>query len=332
MFHRPFWMGILCLMGLNHIAGNLLAALADPPPTAEKRRLIELSQQIRWQQGPGRFAVGSQATIQLPRGFQITDHAGAQIYMEIQGNPSNSSYQSIVTLTENPFVDFLVFMYDNSGKVDDSDANSIDANELLDQLRANTIAGNVQRKQAGQESLFVDGWIIPPHYNTAAKRLEWAYRMHSEKVYGNANWDTRILGRHGVMSVKLVASPDQIESILPGVNQLLQGFSFNTGSDYAAWRSGDKVAAFGVAALVTGSTTAVATKLGFFQKFGLFLAKFFYVIVAGLGAVFWRFFGGSSKRMSETDPLKAGTPDLTLPPRPALPAPRSPDSERAGGA
>lgn len=289
--------------------------------TPEQQRFLERYRQIRWQQGPGRFAVGSQATIQLPQGFQITDLAGASIYLSLHGNPSDSSLQSVVTKADDPITTFLVFTYADIGKVDDSDASSINADELLNQIRANTIATNELRKQAGQEQLFVDGWIIPPRYNTTTKRLEWACRSHSESGEPGANWDTRILGRSGVMSVKLVAPPEQIESLLPVINGLLQGFSYTHGNDYASWRSGDKVAAFGVAALVTGSTTAVAVKLGLFQKLWLFIAKFFYVIVPVLGGLCWRFLGGQPKKTASTKPSTGNPGSSSTPPWPALPPP-----------
>jgi uncharacterized membrane-anchored protein len=324
MFSSRLWIWIVLLACMNGVAQ------AGPPLTPEEQRVMERYQRIRWQQGEGLYSIGSQATIRLPRGFQLADPAGAQDYMELNGNPPDPNCLGIVTLTDNPFTWFLVFTYTDTGRVDESDASSINPDELLKQIRDNTIVANEQRKRAAQEQLFVDGWITPPRYNTSTKRLEWACRMHSENGHLNANWDTRILGRHGVMSVKLVAPPDQIESLLPMVNGLLQGVAFKAGQDYASWQQGDKVAAFGMAALVTGSTTAVAAKLGFFQKFGLFIAKFFYVIVAAVGAVFWRFFGGSSDSATSADPLKAGNADSPFPPRPGLPAPSPQESEKAG--
>ncbi|ADG66920.1 Uncharacterized membrane-anchored protein-like protein [Planctopirus limnophila DSM 3776] len=332
MLQHRFWFTVVCILVFSGLPERLIAAPADPPLTPEQRRILERFQQISWQKGPGRFAVGPQATIQIPDGFQITNSAGAQIYMELSGNPPSANIQSVVTFTEEPFGFYLIFSYEDSGKVDDRDASNLNADELLKQLRENTNAGNAHRKQLGLEPLYIDRWIIPPRYNSTTKQLEWALRGHSESGNPVANWDTRILGRYGMMSVKLVmTNPDEIESVIPGVNQLLQGFSFNAGSDYASWQPGDKVAALGVTALVAGSTTAVAAKLGFFQKMGVFIFKYIYLILAALGAVGARFLGKSASNSSPSDSV-AMNRDSALPRPPTLPGPRprtpqSPDNQ-----
>ncbi len=322
MWQIRFWFTVVCILVFSGLPERLIAAPADPPLTSEQRRILERFQQISWQKGPGRFAVGPQATIQIPEGFQITNSAGAQIYVELNGNPPSADIQSVVTLTEEPFGLYLIFYYEDSGKVDDRDASTLNPEVILTQLRENTITGNTNRKQLGLEPLYIDRWIVPPRYNSTTKQLEWALRGHSESGNPIANWDTKILGRYGMMSVKLVmTNPDEIESVIPGVNQLLQGFSFNAGSDYASWQPGDKVAALGVTALVAGSTTAVAAKLGFFQKLGVFIFKYIYLILAAFGAIGARFIGKAASTSSTSDP-GVKNHDSALPRPPALPGPR----------
>ena len=66
---------------------------------------------------------------------------------------------------------------------------------------------------------------------------------------------------------------------------LLDGFSYNPGATYAEYKSGDKLAAYGLAALVTGGAAAAVAKgagKGLFKAIGLgilalfaFFGKFF---------------------------------------------------------
>jgi len=75
----------------------------------------------------------------------------------------------------------------------------------------------------------------------------------------------------------LVVSPDKLEAGVADLRKLLNDFEFNAGERYAEFREGDKVAEYGLAALVVGGAAAVAAKTGFWK-----------VIVAGLAAS-WKF-------------------------------------------
>ena len=67
------------------------------------------------------------------------------------------------------------------------------------------------------------------------------------------------------------------------------------GSKYSEWRSGDKVAQYGLTGLITGGLVVGAAKLGILSKLGVVIAKFAKVIIVGilaLGAAIAKFFKG----------------------------------------
>jgi len=64
----------------------------------------------------------------------------------------------------------------------------------------------------------------------------------------------------------------------PSSSRTLAGYRFNSGDTYSEFKSGDKVATYGLAALIVGGGAAVAAKSGLLK----FLGKFIWV---GLGAV-----------------------------------------------
>ena len=102
------------------------------------------------------------------------------------------------------------------------------------------------------------------------------------------NYNTRLLGRRGVMEVQLVVDPDKLSTSLPEFKQLLKGFQFKTGEKYAEYRQGDKLATYGLAALVTGGAVAVAAKTGLLTAAILFFKKFAkLLVVAVLAALGW---------------------------------------------
>ena len=129
------------------------------------------------------------------------------------------------------------------------------------------------------------GWEMKPRYDETTHNLEWAIRGESEGK-PVVNFNTRLLGRKGVMRVTLVEDPSALEATLPLFKQALGGFSYKEGSRYAEFRSGDKVAKYGLSALVVGGAAAVAAKSGLLKG----LWKLIVAAVAGGAAFLKRIF------------------------------------------
>jgi uncharacterized membrane-anchored protein len=127
---------------------------------------------------------------------------------------------------------------------------------------------------------------MPPRYNPITHNLEWAINCEDQGETV-VNYQTRILGRGGVMRVVLVGSPSELPTAMPQYRTLLSQFAYKPGSTYAEFRQGDKVAEYGLSALILGGATAVAVKSGAAK----WLVK---AIIAGfvaIGAFFKRLFG-----------------------------------------
>src|SRR5258706_13700598 len=118
-------------------------------------------------------------------------------------------------------------------------------------------------------------WAGPPGYNRGTRRLEWAILLQTGDRR-NANYLTKILGRRGHTTVVLAGNLDDLTADEADLNSVLGGYSFNAGETYADWRQGDKVAEYGLAALILGGAAAVATKKGF------------WAILAGVFAAAWK--------------------------------------------
>ena len=78
------------------------------------------------------------------------------------------------------------------------------------------------------------------------------------------------------MEVVLVARPEDISDAIVDLKDKLNGFEFDSGEKYTEFKQGDKVAEYGLAALILGGAAAVATKKGF------------WAVLAGLFAGFWK--------------------------------------------
>src|SRR5215472_14705294 len=142
---------------------------------------------------------------------------------------------------------------------------------------------------------------MPPTYDTNTHNLEWAIRAASEG-HQILNYNTRLLGRKGVMEVVLVVDPENLSETLPAFRKALAGYSFQTGQRYAEYRSGDKVAKYGLAALVVGGAGVAAVKLGLFAWLAVLFKKgaklvivAFVAVVAFFKRLLAKVFGGKSQ-------------------------------------
>jgi len=238
----------------------------------------ETQNPIEWQSGPLTGALGTVAEVQVPEGYVFAEAKEARRLLEMMGNPTSGSELGVIMPKvgddEEPW--FVFFEFEPVGYVKDDEKESLDAAALLSSIKEGNAAANKERKERGWTTLDITGWEVPPFYNAQTNNLEWAIRGESEG-HGVVNYSTRLLGRKGVMRVDLVLSPEQLAPVKAAYASLLPNFSFKSGEKYAEYRAGDKIAAYGLAALVAGGAGALAVKTGL-------LAKLWKLIVAGVVA------------------------------------------------
>ena len=187
----------------------------------------------------------------------------------------------------------VVVTYSDDGFVSDEDAAKIDYDDLLKEMKDADKEDNEARKEAGYSAIELVGWAEPPHYDAANKKLYWAKELRSEGSDHNVvNYDIRVLGRRGYLSLNAVARMSELGEVKAGMQQLLPMVQFDTGSRYADYdKSTDKVAAYGVAALIAGG---IAAKAGLFAKLGVLLLglkKLLIPLVLLVGAFFKKILG-----------------------------------------
>lgn len=229
---------------------------------------------VEWQT-EGKGELGTHAVIDIPEGFVFTGSQGTQKLMEAMQNPVSGRELGFLAPPDIGW--FLVFEFDPSGYVKDDEKADLDADAILKSIQEAQKRGNEARRAKGWSELQVLGWFSPPKYNEATHNLEWATRNMSEGHEG-INYNTRLLGRQGVMEVTLVAGPEQMQEVLPVYQQLLGGYAYKEGNRYAEYKQGDKIATYGLAALAAGGATVLAAKTGL-------LAKFWKVLVLGGAAL-----------------------------------------------
>jgi uncharacterized membrane-anchored protein len=268
---------------------------APPEPTAAESEEAKLLKSLAWTVGPGKAQIGSLAEIALPEGTRFTGGDGTRKLLEMMHNPTNGSELGLLTNDQLDW--FVIFEFEDSGYVKDADREKLDANAMLAALREGNEAGNEERRKRGWAPITILGWHTAPFYNKATNNLEWCIKGQSQG-HDIVNHNTRILGRGGVMSANLLVAPSELDATLPNIKTMLKGFAYVQGQKYSEWKSGDKIAKYGLSALVVGGAVGAAAKLGLLGKLAAGLGKLWKAIILGViavGAAVKKFLFGGKK-------------------------------------
>jgi uncharacterized membrane-anchored protein len=228
---------------------------------------------LDWVMGPQSVELFSNAKLAVPEQYVFLGTADTEKLQRLQQNlgngneyffaPKDFHWQSIIRYSDDGYV---------------KDDEKIDADAILKHIAQSTERANEERRQRGWDEMEVVGWQTPPYYDAQTHRLEWAVVGRDKKTgERGVNFNTRILGRGGVTSVVLVSAPERLEGSIAELKDDLKGFDYRAGQKYAEYRPGDKVAKYGLAALITGGAAAIAVKTGLWK------------VILGALAASWKF-------------------------------------------
>lgn len=265
----------------------LTTAHAQAPASAADQEMEASAAAARAAQveGPKAIPLGNQASLNLPAGFAFIPQKESARLMQAMGNQTGDTFLGLVVGEQ--MNGFVSVRFEKAGYVKDDEARDWNADELLQNLKDGTEAGNAERQQRGIPEFVVAGWVEKPAYDAATHRLVWSAEVRDKNPSANhapgVNYNTYQLGREGYISMNLVTDLAGVEAQKPLARQLLAGLDFNAGKRYADFdASTDKVAAYGLAALVGG---IAAKKLGLLAMAGVFLLKFWKIgVLAVAGA------------------------------------------------
>jgi uncharacterized membrane-anchored protein len=259
-------------------------AAGDDAPLTEEEILAGMPPHVR---GPKLVDLGHNVEIELPEGLILFERAEAQRIVQQGGGSAENVLGAVIKLDAEWLV---VLEFADIGYVNDDDADQLDAGELFAQYQEGTRIQNERRRQLGIPELFLDGWSEMPKYHKAQHQLVWGLRGHTVGEDGGPviNFFTRLLGRHGYLSINLIDAPDRIEQSKLEAAPLLAATRFMTGYTYADYREGDRNSGIGLRALVLGGTGVAvmkAAKAGFLVKLLLVFKKGFIVIILAVGGL-----------------------------------------------
>ena len=295
MRHFAILVVFACLLSLCGPLGRGLAAAETSGGAPLPGSNLAVEKNIY---GQARIPVRDQASLDLPAGYAFMPEAPARELMRKLGNSVNQSFVGLIFPQEKSDW-FIIIEYVPSGHINDDEAKNWKADELLNSVRGNTETENKKRLQEGGNELEVIGWVEPPHYDQATRRLVWSISARNKGSTDDSkniiNYKTLMLGREGYVSMTMVTGLRTIEAEKPIANLMLSRLDFQSGKTYGDFDSKtDRIAEYGLGALIAGVAVKKLGLIAIIVAFAVKFAKIGALAVLGFSAALRRWFRRSA--------------------------------------
>lgn len=291
MFKNFFKINLIKLILLFLIFSFKAFALDTNIPKTDEE-WIKAFNSLNWKDGPLVFDYSeANSTIDISNGYSILEGKEAhQILYWLNG--TSFDYIDMYAMNNNDSSQYM-FFYTDSGYVKTDDWTDVDPNKFIKEIKENYKTSNETRKKNGQVFVLNVTWKKKPYldgtYNSVYYALDVEWSDNTSTVEGTAI----ILGRQGYTSAKYVGGDKGYqENMLLNLSRM---HKFNATKEYKDWKSGDKVAAAGIGALLATTLGVKALKPGIIAAGLLLLKKFWFIIFLPF---IWlgKLFSGSSKK------------------------------------
>jgi|SRR5689334_2485963 uncharacterized membrane-anchored protein len=290
---------LLIAAALSTAAVSMTPAYAQNTPSSRTQAEIQAAWQAAAKSGtfgPAQIRLLDQATLNITDDEVFIPAAEANRIMAALGNSSTPERFGLVTEKSDNVRWMVDVTWIKEGYVRDGDAKEWQADAMLEDLKEGTERGNAERLARGIPALDVTGWVEKPAYDSASHRLVWSLSLQDRGAPAGEpqtiNYNTYALGREGYFSLDLITGSDTIGTDKLVARNLLGTLNYRPGKRYEDFSSStDKVAAYGLGALVG---VVAVKKLGLLGLIGVFLLKIWKlaaVALVGAGAAVRRFFG-----------------------------------------
>src|SRR3989441_389781 len=264
MVYRPLtYLLVILLLAV----GPLVALAQRLERTSEKPTREQIEARLRYRTGRVTLRSGL-ATLDLPADFRYLDAQETDVVLRAWGNPAGHEALGMLVPAGvrvlAPEGWGVIITFSEDGYVKDDDAAKIHYRKLVTTMQQATRDANPERAKAGYATVELVGWAEPPHYDSLAHKLYWAKDLKfTDDSAHTLNYSVRVLGRRGVLVLNAVSSMDQLEPVRRDMAKVIGFVEFSGGHRYADFIPGtDKVAEYGIAALIAGG---LAAKAGLFK-------------------------------------------------------------------
>lgn len=262
------------------------------------RKIDSVQQNFKYQEGAIDLNNGL-ALLKVPEGYTfLGKEEGEYVLEKLWGNPHSEiiglMFPKGITATSSDFTYAVEITYTEDGYVSDEDAEDIDYDELLEQMKEDSVEENKERVKQEYPSIELVGWAAAPFYDRVNKKLHWAKELKFDGYEENTlNYNVRVLGRKGYLNLNIIGDMSQLDVVNKDIDEVLNSVHFSKGYTYKEFNPEmDNLAAYGIGGLIAGKILAKAGVFALLLKFWKVLA----VAVVGAFSVFKKkIFGEKNK-------------------------------------
>ena len=263
---------ILCNFIFLVFAFKALAIDLKIPKTDEEWN--KAMDSLNWKEGPSLVNYNeANSKINISSNFSILEKEDAhQILYWLNG----TNFDHVDVYAINKSNEQYMFFYTDSGYVKTDDWTDVDPDQFIKEIRENYKTSNDTRKKNGQPTILNVSWKKKPYLDGVYNSVYYALNVDWSDNKSSAEGTAIILGKEGYTTASYVAGDNGYqEQMLLNLSKI---HKFNATKEYKDWKSGDKVAAVGIGALLATTLGVKALKPGIIAAGLLLLKKFWFII------------------------------------------------------
>lgn len=275
------------MIPLTLIINSLLGAI--DPNTMTEEEIFETFQNLDWKTEGTLNLPLSHSSIALPEGYGAILGKDIETLYAINREPLESDVEAVVfNQIDNGYV---IFCSVNDGYVTLDDWQEINPKELLQSIIENNKITNEKRKELGGTPIEIVGWAQEPFLDRHTNTVYWAIEVVDSHNIRSINSEGLRLGRNGYESVNWVTSKEDYIPLGGNLDDMLCAHSFNPGFRYTDHIDADRIAGYGIAALVAAMTGGKIAKAGSLVALLAILKKFSTLIITAVAGLAYKFRG-----------------------------------------
>ena len=198
-------------------------------------------------------------------------------------------------------LDTIYFDYNGNGYVSIEDWKNVDTNAMLKELNDNAKAILQERKAKNLNYVTNVSWVHKPQLDRTKNMVYYAYKIEWGDGAISLESLSLVLGRKGYTTITFVTPYDENLS-LPAASKRNKNkastFIYDQEEMYSNYKTGDKVAAVGIGALLATTLGVKAIKPGLLVGLMVLLKKFWFILLFPLIAI-GKIFSGKSSNSRE---------------------------------
>ena len=250
-------------------------------------------QKLNWKDGPIDISFEqANSTISFNSEFTVLEGEDAR---QIMYWTNGIEFLDIEIYASNNAKDYhYTFSYVDSGYVEIDDWKNIDSEKFLEEMNENSQKNNPERTKNNMSTIDKINWNKKPTLDRSKNAVYYSFKLDWSDGTSTMNATSILLGRRGYTDVTYSSWPDNYDN--NDLVKISEIHNFNDEQQYKDWKSGDKVAAVGIGALLAATLGVKALKPGLLVGLALLLKKFWFIILLPLAFIGKLFSSGSNKR------------------------------------